>query len=150
MMKKRIIFYLLSWSWGLPMTLCGALIIGILRLCGHRLHRFGACRYMEIGENWGGVELGMFFLKDKTPSAHICLHEAGHSVQNILFGPLMPFLVSIPSAVRYHIRRIAVRRGHSPRRHYEAIWFERQATAWGMKFFGDSEEIREQSSPHPV
>lgn len=133
---KRALYYVLSLTWGLPMTLCGALTIGIVRLRGCPVHRFGPCFYAEIGENWGGVELGMFFLKDKTPSAHICLHEAGHSLQNIVYGPFMPFLVSIPSALRYHIRRVAIRRGHRPRRGYEDIWFEKQATAWGKACFG--------------
>ena len=149
-MKKAWLFYLLSCTWGLPMTLCGALVIGILRLCGHPVRRFGVCRYIEIGERWGGLELGIFFLKDRNSSVHICIHESGHAVQNILYGPLMPFLVSIPSAIRYHIRRIAIRRGYRPRRHYEDIWFERQATAWGMKYFGNPEQPREQSSPHSV
>ncbi len=134
---KRCLYYVLSLTWGLPMTLCGALAVGILRLCAYPVQRFGPCLYIEIGEHWGGVELGMFFLKDKTPSAHICLHEAGHSLQNIVYGPLMPFLVSIPSALRYHIRRIAIRRGYRPRRGYEDIWFEKQATVWGTKYFGD-------------
>lgn len=33
-------------------------------------------------------------------------HETGHSVQSMLFGPLFHILVSIPSVVRFWIRRI--------------------------------------------
>jgi len=149
--KKSIsytLFYALSWSWGLPMTLCGAVIIGILRLRGTPLRRFGPCFYAEIGEGWGGLELGMFFLKDNAPSPHICLHEAGHAVQNILFGPLMPLIVSIPSAVRYHLRAYAQRRGEPLRGMYEDIWFEAQATALGRRYF--SKFIRETDGVHTI
>lgn len=136
-MSRRfcILFYILSWSWGLPLTLCGAAVIGILRLRGVPIHRFGPCLYAETGKNWGGLELGMFFLKDKSPSAHICLHEAGHAVQNIIFGPLMPLIVSIPSAVRWHMRTRAHRRGRAVHGKYGDIWFEAQATALGRRFF---------------
>ena len=137
-MRNRIppgLFYFLSWTWGLPMTLCGAVIFLILRLRGCRARRFGLCFYMEIGEFWGGLELGMFFVKDRGSPRHVCLHEAGHAVQNIRFGPLMPFLVSIPSAVRYWYREIARRRGKKLHGQYEDIWFEAQATALGYRYF---------------
>lgn len=32
-------------------------------------------------------------------------HETGHSVQSIIFGPLFHFAVSIPSVIRFYIRR---------------------------------------------
>ena len=32
-------------------------------------------------------------------------HEGGHGIQNIIFGVLMPFLVSIPSFIRYWYRK---------------------------------------------
>ena len=51
-------FYLLSFTWGLPMTLAGlAMAIGML-LTGHRMHRFGPCFYFERGKNWGGMTWG--------------------------------------------------------------------------------------------
>jgi len=128
---QTVLFYILSFTWGLPMTLIGAVLTGALFLCGHRVRRFGACRYIETGTHWGGVSFGIFFLANSTPSAHICLHEAGHAVQNILFGPLMPLLVALPSALRYWYRRLSGR-CTAP---YERIWFEAQATALGNRYF---------------
>lgn len=130
-----VLFYILSWTWGLPMSLCGAVVLTVLRLRGRPIHRFELCLYAEIGEFWGGLELGMFFLKDTRSGDHVRLHESGHAVQNILFGPLMPFLVSIPSAVRYWYREIRRRKGMPLRGRYEDIWFEAQATSLGYRFF---------------
>lgn len=135
---KRIppaLFYILSWTWGLPLSLCGAVILGILRLRGVPIRRFGLCRYAEIGHFWGGLELGMFFLKDTSSGVHVCLHESGHAIQNILLGPFMPLIVSIPSAIRYWYREIRRRRGKPLRGRYEDIWFEAHATALGYRFF---------------
>ena len=138
--KKAALFlyYFLSWTWGLPMSLTGAAVLFVLRLCGKRIRRFGLCFYAEIGKDWGGLELGMFFLKDTSPHRHIYLHEAGHSIQNICYGPLMPFLITLPSAARYWYREIRRRRGITPATRYEDIWFEAQATRWGYRCFAGS------------
>ena len=40
--------------------------------------------YKRIGKNWGGVELGCFFLCDKTAGEHTIAHESGHGLQNCL------------------------------------------------------------------
>ena len=40
--------------------------------------------YKRIGKNWGGVELGCFFLCDKTAGEHTIAHEWGHGLQNCL------------------------------------------------------------------
>lgn len=141
------LFYILSLTWGLPLTVCGAVVLGILRLCGVPIRRFGLCFYAEIGRHWGGLELGMFFLKDTASGLHVCLHESGHSIQNILFGPLMPLLVSIPSAVRYWCREFRRRKGKPMIGRYEDIWFEAQATAWGYRFFRCGQQCAPFSPP---
>ena len=97
---KTIIFWFLSLTWGLPMTLMGAIVAFVLLITGHKPKRFHHSIYFEVGENWGGFEAGGFFFTDKTPSLHTKQHESGHGLQNIVLGPLMPFVVSIPSAIR--------------------------------------------------
>lgn len=82
--------------------------------------------------------MGGFCVVDKYASLSLQRHEAGHSLQNILLGPLMPFLVAIPSAVRYWYREYQVKkkkklRGELPP--YESIWFEGWATRLGNKYF---------------
>ena len=52
---------------------------------------------------WGGLELGCFFICSEGPTEHLLAHEAGHGLQNCLWGPLFPFVIMIPSAIRYWI-----------------------------------------------
>jgi len=128
-------FYLLSFTWGLPTTLAGCAVAGLHLLCGHKPKKWGYCWYFEYGErHWGGMSLGIFFFKDKSLSTHIRNHEHGHAVQNCRFGPLMPFLVAIPSFSRYWYREYQMRVRHvQPRTHYDAVWFEGQATRLGTE-----------------
>lgn len=132
--RRRFLFYLLSFTWGLPLTLFGLLVAGILLLLGHRPKRFGPCLCFELGEGWGGSELGLVFLKCRDGDIRLSSHEYGHALQNCLYGPLMPLLVCIPSAVRYWYRRAVLRRGFKPKKPYSAVWFEKQADRWGDRF----------------
>ena len=125
------LFYLLSLTWGLPLTLCGALAALVMLLTGHRPKRWGPCVYFELGESWGGCEWGLFFLKCRRADLRLGNHELGHGLQNCLLGPLMPFVVSIPSALRYWTRRL---RKTPPKTGYDDIWFEGQATRWGTAY----------------
>lgn len=130
-------FYLLSFTWGLPLTLVGLFVAAVLMIAGHKPKRWGYCWYFEIGENWGGVELGVVFLANKGASEHLKNHEHGHALQNCYFGFAMPFMVCIPSAVRYWYREIVMR--VNPKKQlpdYDSIWFEGQATKIGTEFMG--------------
>ena len=140
---SRITYTILSLTWGLPLTLAGAVTFAALMLAGKRPRRFGYCFYIEVGERWGGLEFGLFFLTHRDPPERLCAHEHGHGLQNILWGPLMPFVITLPSAIRWHWRRARDHHGHPPRRLYDAIWFEGQATRWGMALMeGIGEEKR--------
>lgn len=139
---KKWQFYLLSFTWGLPMTLIGCLVALALVIAGYKPKRFGWCCYFEIGEDWGGLELGVFFLKCKNCGYHIMCHEHGHALQNTLFGLFMPFVVCIPSAVRYWYREIIVMvKPDTYLPPYDAIWFEGQATRIGYAFMGGDNNV---------
>ena len=133
---KRILFYIMSFTWGGLMSLIGLLTILVLLPFG-KLHTYHGRLYMRIGKNWGGVELGCFFLCDETAGEHTLAHECGHGLQNCLWGPLMPFVVCIPSAARYWYREYIWRTNKEkywklpP---YDAAWFEGQATKWGEQY----------------
>ena len=132
---KRWQFYLLSFTWGFPMTLIGCLVALALVCAGYKPKRFGWCWYFEIGESWGGLELGVFFLKCRSSGFNTKCHEHGHAFQNTLFGVFMPFVVCIPSAIRYWYRKVV--RKLNPSKElppYDAIWFEGQASRVGTEF----------------
>jgi len=109
-----------------------------LIITGHKPKRFHQYIYFEVGYNWGGFEVGGFFVVDKYASIRTIRHEAGHGIQNIILGPLMPFLVSIPSATRYWYREYLVRKKKKLRSElppYDCIWFEGWATKLGEKYY---------------
>lgn len=142
-MKKRVNyigFWVLSLTWGLPMTLFGAIVaIGCL-VTVHKPHKFHQNVYFVFGHGGWGFEAGGFFFLSKECADNLSMkqHESGHGLQNIVYGVFMPFLVSIPSAVRFWHRDWLVktkRKKYSELPPYDSIWFEGQATAWGEKHY---------------
>lgn len=128
---KKSTFYLLSFTWGLPVTLIGIIVCIILTIAGKKSEKWGACRYFKVGKNWGGLELGLIFLTDESPSEYIKNHEHGHAIQNCYFGFFMPIIVSIPSIIRYWYREFRRYIGNPCATSYDDVWFERQATKLG-------------------
>ena len=133
-MKNKALFYILAFTWGLPMTLIGLFSACVLILMGHKGNKWGGCLYFNVGENWGGVSLGLVFITDKRDSERTKNHEFGHAIQNCRYGFLMPFIVCIPSFIRYWYREIRTRRGLENKTAYDDIWFEGEATALGYKY----------------
>ena len=133
---KRTLFYILSCTWGAIMTAIGLVVLLVTLPFG----KFGIYHgriYKRIGKNWGGVELGCFFLCDENAGEHTMAHEAGHGLQNCIWGPLFPFVIAIPSAVRYWYREYIYRTNKEKYwklPDYDAIWFEGQATKWGKAY----------------
>ena len=126
-MKK--LFYLFNFTWGIIMNIIGAVGAGVMLAAGKQpFHHAGSITF-RIGKNWGGVSLGIFSFVCEDASEHTLNHEFGHAVQNALYGPLFPFIVAIPSAIRYW----KIRLGKLVVENYDDAWFEGQATEWGTK-----------------
>ena len=133
---RRILFYLLSFTWGAIMSTIGLIAMGIFACCG-RVRVWHGRLYALVGNDWGGLELGCFFLAGKNGESnpHLCGHECGHGLQNCLWGPLFIFVIFLPSAIRYWYRYLRYeRKGKTPPTKYDDIWFEGQATKWGTKY----------------
>lgn len=109
---KTVLYWIISWTWGLPMTLFGAILALFCLITRHKPCRYKQAIYFQaFGDYWGGMEAGCFFFVDRHTTAHTCQHEWGHGVQNLVLGPLMPFVVCIPSASRYWLRNCKTQRG---------------------------------------
>lgn len=135
---KIILFYLLSFTWGLPMTLVGIICSLGLLITGHKPKLFHHILYFEVGTGWGGFSAGCFFFCSKNSGTSLMQHECGHGIQNLILGVTMPFVVGIPSAVRYWYREWLVRTGrkkYSELPPYSSIWFEHQADIFGERYF---------------
>lgn len=149
---KKVLLSILYWigqlTWGIIMSLIGLItaLICIIFLKG-KVHRNGFTFIVEVGGNWGGLNLGCVSLcggyttvcPDENWFQHTRRHEFGHSLQNLIFGPLFPFIVAIPSAIRYHYQNYRSSKG-LPNKEYDAIWFEGQATKWGTKAIDNIEK----------
>lgn len=101
---NKPLYYILNCTWGCIMTFIGAVVALALLCVGKKPQKHAGCTYFNVGKSWGGMELGCFFLTDSNDSKHTKNHEFGHSLQNCLWGPLFPFVVCIPSAIRYWLR----------------------------------------------
>lgn len=136
---KGIGFWLVSCTWGVIMTLIGAFVSIALLVTGHKPARqFGWFICFEVGTGWGGFSMGPFMVVSKDVTLRTKQHEAGHGLQNIMLGVFMPFVVSIPSMLRYWYRKLIVRYGKKMTWElpaYDSIWFEGWATSLGTKYF---------------
>ena len=129
-------FWFLSCTWGIIVTLIGAMVFAALCAFGYRPRRNIYGYAIEIGKGWGGLEMGPFCLVGADPSQHTLNHEFGHGVQNCYFGPFMIF-ISLASAIRYWYREYLVRVKkikYSDLPPYDSIWFEGQATNIGNAY----------------
>ena len=91
------------------MTLVGSFVALGLIVTGHKPYRFHYNIYFIIKSLHGcGTEFGPFFIvsEDCKDSLHMKQHEAGHGLQNLWWGPLMPFVVCLPSAFRFWLREL--------------------------------------------
>lgn len=132
---NKALFYILSYTWGVFLTVVGWLVAGVLMLLGYRPKLWGGSRYFVVGKNWGGLSIGTtIVVSERSNHTDILNHEFGHSVQNCYFGPFCLFLVTIPSFVRACWREFVVwvrpeKRWELP--DYYSIWFERTASELG-------------------
>ena len=136
---KRIFYYLLSFTWGSITSIIGLLILIPFIFTKHintfhgRLYGiFPKC----FGHGWG-FEMGCFWFTsyDCENDEHICCHEAGHGLQNIILGPLQLF-ISLFSVIRFWYRKLHYDNNKhiKPKTAYDDIWFEGWATKWGYKY----------------
>ena len=137
LVKHRWLYYLLACTWGIIMTFVGVFVticLGIARIFSKKIkfEKYLWIYDVKVGPDyWGGFETGLMFVRDqKSWDAYINPHEFGHTFQSCLLGPLMPFIVSLPSAARYWYQTIREAKGKD-NKEYDAIWFEDSATQCG-------------------
>ena len=99
------VFWFIQLTWGIIMNLVGAVVVLSLLIAGKKPHKVGPVIYVQVGKDWGGLELGGFFICCENATAKTIYHECGHSIQNLIWGPLFPLVIAIPSATRYWLRQ---------------------------------------------
>ena len=123
-MTKKL-FYTLSFTWGILMTLCGTVIAVVLMTTGHKPQKWGWSWYFEVGNGGCGFSCGPFFFVSKNTSDNLKNHECGHGIQNAMMGPSM-VLLTIGSILRFWYREI-----FGAKTPYSSWWFESEASKLG-------------------
>ena len=142
---KKFLYWFISLTWGALLSIPGLLVaLFIVVFLKGKVHKNGYSFIVEFGGNWGGLNLGVVSFcggytttcKDLKWFESTRRHEAGHSIQNLMLGPLTLFIVTIPSAIRYWYRVLTPNKQHSD---YYAIWFERTANTLGERYINKVE-----------
>lgn len=122
-------YYILNLTWGIVMTVLGAIALLILYALNYEVKKYKTTWYVVVPGKWGGIALGMFFVVCEE-SEGLLNHEYGHTIQNAVYGVGMIF-IGLASLIRATVRTVLLNNGKklSP---YESVWYERQATEWGM------------------
>lgn len=136
-MNARVVLYRLAqWLWGFPQSAAGGVLYLITRGSGTNFH--GA-----LAKKWrrkGSVSLGMFlFISDglsEEESRRVLVHEYGHSIQSLIFGPLYLLAVGIPSAVWAGLPALK-RLREKKNRSYYSVYPECWANVLGERFTGE-------------
>lgn len=120
--------FLWQWSWGLPQSLLGLLLLLRYRRRPRRLYRDALL--VDWGKP-GGISLGFVFF---TGRQKLAPHEYGHTRQSLLLGPLYLPVVGLPSFLWANLpvfRRLRRERGLP----YSRLFCERWADRWGKPDF---------------
>lgn len=150
-MKKVLLgigYWFVQCTWGILMNIAGILVtLFCLAFLKGKIHKNGYGFITEVKGNWGGLSLGAFAIcgsynqkdgpcYDPDWFEFTRKHEFGHSIQNLFLGPLFPFVVSIPSSIRYWLSYFGKLKSG-----YYDIWFEDTANKWGIKWVNWIENI---------
>lgn len=125
-MTKKL-FYFLSFTWGLPMTLCGLIVSVALIATKHKPRKWGWSWCFEVGNGSGGFSCGPFFFVPVGTSDVLKDHEFGHGIQNARLGPMM-VLLTTGSVIRFWYREI-----FGAKTTYNSWWFEGEASKLGSE-----------------
>lgn len=134
-----ILFYLVQWTWGLPVNLVGGLMfLYFTKIKGYRWQHFGYAKIVYMPWNAGGLSMGLFIFikdnhKDKKWTYNCRIHEYGHTWQCLLLGPLYYLVIALPSVIWCNCFAGYRKKNNVP---YSAAYCEKWADLWGQKFSG--------------
>lgn len=101
---KKFLFYLVQWTWGLPVNIAGGIAFLICTKIKKRsFQRFGYSYIVYLPWKSGGLSMGLFIFingnRQKLWTYNTRIHEYGHTWQALILGPLYYIVVAGPSAI---------------------------------------------------
>lgn len=139
--RSKVIYYVLQFTWGLPLNILGGLMYIALKIAGKNHCKFGRNFEILLPKANFGLSMGIFAIApDNSHFTSTSVHEHGHAIQNIIFGPATMFVIFIPSIIRFWYRNfmqnvVGIRLNTT----YDDAWFEGSATATGRRFMEEKE-----------
>ncbi len=145
----KMLYWLWQWTWGIVQNIAG-FVLFLRHLDCPRYNYHGA--EVVVWHSKSSVTLGMFVFLTDDPACFypglrsrysedeigrmILVHEYGHTIQSLIFGPLYLFVVGVPSTLwsflPYYAKK-RVREGLS----YFDFFCERNANALGEAVTGE-------------
>lgn len=145
---KRFLYTIIQIIWGLPQTFLGFIIFIITIKCPHKNFHGSICTSWKLKAS---LSLGLFiFVSDdpfyyyenqKSNYTHneffnmLAVHEYGHTIQSLIWGPLYLLMVGIPSMVWAKIPTFAKKRANENKSYFD-IYPENQANKLGERVTG--------------
>lgn len=141
----RILFYLIQFTWALPVNIIG--LTAYLILCRKFRHiRFHNAFITFVPGNWGGVSLGLFIFmaEGRNPEweRNTRIHEYGHTIQALLLGVLYWLVIAIPSFIWCNFPPLVKYRKKNNVSYYK-LYCEAWANAWGQKWSGEKQNLKD-------
>lgn len=119
---KKVLFYLLQFTWCLPQTLVGLVVFIVCKVLKSHTLCYRGTVVSVLPNKQGSVSLGMFIMvhanpltkeTDKTKfdvydpkvkhligqADDLLRHEYGHTIQSLILGPLFLFVIGLPSII---------------------------------------------------
>ena len=148
--EMKILYQILQCTWGLPQTLLGFIYYLVNIKCPHYMYHGSV---VTIWKSKSSLSLGMFTFVTEDPffyyegqrekydedsySRMLLVHEYGHTIQSLIFGPFYLLLVGIPS-IAWSFLPVYVKKREREQISYFSAYPERWANRLGERVTGDS------------
>jgi len=145
---KKVLYTIIQLSWGLPQTLVGFIIFLINRKCQHNNFYGSVCTSWKLKAS---MSLGLFIFISDDPFFYyeherknfseeefytmLAVHEYGHTIQSLIFGPLYLLVVGAISMIWAELPYFVSKRAKQNISYFQAFP-ENQANLLGEKFTG--------------
>ncbi len=138
---KKVLFYLVQFTWGLPQNLIGLILfIAKHKVYRHERYHRSLITYIETDKPFGGVSFGIFIFinagREDDWRYDSRIHEYGHTIQSLVLGPVWMFVIALPSVIWCNLPALVKYREDKDVSYY-ALYCEGWANIWGERFSGE-------------
>lgn len=126
-------------TWELPQVFLGFILCFITNLFGEtdsiKFTQGRLMAYVNFMNPNSGISLSCFIIVGSNSNETIVSHEFGHTIQSQYTGWFYLPIIGIPSFLRASVFKLMWSMGYFKSVNYESIWFEKQATQLGKKYY---------------